>query len=673
MLKDVFQIGRIRVEPERNLLVSEHGSYKLEPRIMDVLCVLAAAPGTVHTRETLIGTIWNVEHGADESLTRAVSVIRRTLKDAGETGQIIETIPRRGYRLAAPVLDPAPARDPAPAQPENRHPNRETQPPATGDFTASNKTRPLLTSWRVQAAIAGVLAAMAILFVARLTPDTQVTRADRSHSVAVLPFEPLSADESDERFAFGVTEDLINALSAVEGLSVAARASSSSFRGTAANISQIGTALDVSFIVDGTVRRNRDTVRVTAQLIQAADGIVVWSDTLEEPVTDTFALEDEIVREIGLALELRLGVGSGKGLAPDSDLDPQAIDFYYRGLQQYGNRFLENGSVQAARQSLRAAVEIEPEFAKAWSALVRIGISWSSGPLARDKEAFLDSLENDMVTALALGPDDPALHAALVQWHAKTTLDLEKAQFHLSRAEALAPDAVDTLVAGSVYYWVVGKGERSLDLIRRAQRRDPLNDLMKLAVALRQTMLGDFDTAFEFFDACQASDCLQEGFTAYASAAAIYSGDGERQARWSDIYDAFEAFAANLPASLLPKVVEIQGAFFSTGFSQSDAQEEQARARSVFDREIVTDHIGMWGPTFAETLPEETFFETLETAYERGDLLSSPYAFSPFYGANPYPDRILEHPRYHRLWARPGLAGLAEARRANGQTAGLPK
>jgi TolB-like protein/DNA-binding winged helix-turn-helix (wHTH) protein len=676
MLEEPFRIGAIQVEPGRNLLISDDGEFALEPRVMDVLCVLASDPGTVFARDALVSRIWKVEHGSDESLTRAVSLIRKAAREAGLAETIIETIPRKGYRLAlavmpcvdgaAPVL--AAGSEPVRASAGDHSPGGPREGPRPGRW---------LSAPIVLAAL-GVVAIVAAAFFWSPPVGSQAVQLDQvrlnpADSIAVLPFEPFSTDPQDARFADGLTEDLTNALSQIDDMAVAARTSALSYKGQDVDVREIGRALGVNFLLDGTVRRSGDSVRVTAQLVRASDGFVIWSDTKDGQVEETFALEDEIVREIGLALELRLNVGMGEGLSPDGNVDARAVEFYYEGLEAYANRFRENGSVIRAREALRSAVELEPEFAKAWVSLARIGIAWSSGPLARDKEAYVDALERDIEQALKLSPNDPGLHATLVSWHAGTTLDLARAEYHLARARELAPNAVSTLTAGASYHWVAGEGARSLDLMRQVQRRDPLSDVPKLAVALRQAELGAFDEAFEFLDACQAENCLREGFIAYASAAAIYSGDPERMARWSDIYDAFEAFTATLPTSILPRVIEVNGAFFSLGFGQPDAEREITRVQAMLEADPITDHFGLWAPRLTSELPEDLFFELLQTAYERGDLFSSPYAFSAFYGTNPYPDWVLEHPRYHEFWARPELTRLAAIRRQNGQTAGLPK
>ena len=669
-----FKFGRLTAEPTRNLLTLGDERASLEPRVMDVLCALASEPGETVARSSLIDAVWGVEHGADESLTRAISVIRKVVKALGDDAVYIETIPRRGYRLCQPV-DFIDAMPPVTPSIEARDASTiEVEKPASG-----NDRHQGLSMGAIALALSAVIFATLVLVALNREADvvdqiTVRTEVDAPrHAIAVLPFEPFSDDPLDHRFSSGITEDLVNALSQIDALAVAARTSSFRFKSRDTDIQQIGESLGVGYLVDGTVRRREDAVRVTAQLIRSIDGVVVWSDVLEEKVSDAFELEDQIVRQISLALQLRLGVGKGEDRLPSPAIDPAAVNFYFEGFQNWGDRFTRSGAAEAARTAFRAATEIEPDFAKAWSALAQTGIAWSSSPLSRDKETFVATLEADIDRALALNPDDQALHGMLVYWHATSTIDLEKARFHLDRAEALAPNSIETLQAGATYHWVVGNGDLSLALLERIQRRDPLSDVSRLALALRRAMLGDHERAFEFLNACEATACLAEGFIPYASAAAIFSGDQAMKAKWSPIYDAFESALEQVPLSALPRVIELNGALYSTGFGQSDAADEQARVIAVLEEETITDHIGLWGPTFSAFLPEDVFFQALEQAHDRGDLLSSVYGFSPLYGTNPYPDWVLEHPRYHALWARPDLAALAEARRANGAETGLPR
>ena len=625
---------------------------------MDVLCVLSAEAGEVVTRETLIERLWDTEYGADESLTRAISIIRKVVRQSGETEPYIETIKKRGYRLLQPVTGVV-------AEPE-----------CSGSGRSVPRSR--WTALVVAATVIVVFVSATYLLSGRYAmhekaeAPTDSVRADQI-PIAVLPFRPLSNSEADAWFGDGLTEELINALAAVDKLAVVSRTSSFSFKEIDKDIREIASQLDVDYVVEGSVRTASGKIRVAAQLIRATDGYHVWSGVLENETDATFELQDEIVREISRALQLRLHLGYGENVAPRGAHDSEAVERYYQGVHVWGNTLRKDGAAQEAYDLFRAAVEIDPELAEAWSALAIIGTSWASSPLAREKEDFVARVKRDIERAVTLQPDDYGLQAALVVWFTGTEVDLEQALLHLNKAAAIAPTADRVLVAKARYSWLVGDTQSALESYRRAIRLDPLNDVARLGLATMLAEVGETNAAFEFFDSCQQSSCLQEGFVAYGATAAILSGDQLTMQRWSPIYDRFEAELESIPDSYKPQVVKVNPAYYSIGFGQTDSGKTIELVRELFEQELITDHIGIWGPTLARVLARETVMDTLVLAYERGDLFSAPYSLSPFYGRNPFPDWVLEHPRYHALWARPELTRLAEIRRQNGWIDGLPK
>lgn len=668
--KIATSVGDLLVDPARNLLTLGSSQSQLEPRIMDVLCVLADANGAVVSRDDLIDKIWDVSYGADESLTRAISMIRKSIRSLGVDDEFIRTIPKRGYSLTVDV-EPAEGESSVARGTEAGSDNGEKTKLALEATTKQFNWRTVLAGSFFALALA--IAAILAWIWSDQAPGPVATETTEKTSIAVLPFTPFTSDQRDAYFADGLSEQLLNALSPISSLDVAARTSSFKFRKSETDIRTIATELGVEYVVEGSMQREDDRIRVTAQLIRAEDGFHVWSATLDEQVGDTFKMQDALVRDISQALQIRLGVGTGEEIAPDRGVDPDAAELYYQAMYHFGNQFRSDGNAQKSYDLLRTAVEIDPEFREAWSALAIIGVGWASGPLAKNKEAFIAQLKEDIATALKLNPNDHNVHVALVFWYSDLEIDIDRALEHLARAKEIAPNAAQTHVAEAVLHWVAGKPKESVESFRRAQRLDPLNVGLQVSLSTRLASIGEYKDAFFFFDECQANSCAQEGFIPYAALAAIFSNDPEIIARWEPVYEDFEQFVETIPSQAVPHVVKVNPASYSIGFSQSDAQQEANEVRELFSQEIITDHIGMWAPTLAGVLPEDTFFESLELAYERRDLFSSLYGFSPLYSENTYPDWVLEHPRYHALWAKPELARLAEIRRANGQLNGLPK
>ena len=158
-------------------------------------------------------------------------------------------------------------------------------------------------------------------------PETSVA-SDVDQSIAVLPFVDLSESQKDEFFGRGVAEEL----------RVAARTSAFSFAGQDVDLREIGDALGVAHVLEGSVRRGMETIRVTAQLIRSSDGMHLWSETYDRPESDVLAIQDDIVADISRALEIRLGVGAGAGRARQHDIPPRAYEAYLQGLYQWSTR-----------------------------------------------------------------------------------------------------------------------------------------------------------------------------------------------------------------------------------------------------------------------------------------------------------------------------------------------
>ncbi|MCQ8186071.1 winged helix-turn-helix domain-containing protein [Parvularcula sp. BGMRC 0090] len=658
-----FRIGNVLVSPGLNRLTYGEHIRQLEPRVMDVLLVLSDAGGEVVGRQDLLEEVWGEDGGSDEGLSRAVSLLRSALNEVGGEGRYIETIPRRGYRLSVPIEESA---------------EIDNEAAASGDNPSPRPRVPMdQPRWLALTAFGMAVIALvgALLWLQRPGPSGSAEPAAYTASVAVLPFEPFSNEESDRFFSYGLTEELIHALSAVPKLGVAARTSTFSFmdEGTPrGDVRTIGQALGVSHVVEGSVRREGETVRVTAQLIRVSDGLHVWSGVEEHPGGGIFELQDRIVEEVSRALQLHLEVGYGEGTRPAREIDPRALAFYYEGLHRLGSAMRRDGAAEDGYGALRSAVGIEPDFAEAWIALVSFGVRWASGPLAKDKDAFIGQLREDLAQALRLAPNDHRIHVAHAQFHAAVDLDLDRVKQHLDRAEELAPLASDTLYAQGYYAWLVGEPERALGFYEKALRLDPLNLSAQMSVALKLAVLGRGEEAFEFLDECLETACLEEGFVAYGASAAVLSGDRRTKARWAAAYAAFEEKLASIPASAKPHSVRLLPAHFAIGFEGEGETARRLLAEMDFENHPITDHIGMWGMTLAQEMPTETFVATLTKAYERGDLFSTQLSLSPFYGAASYPEPVLKHPAYHQLWARPELAKLAELRRQNGWPDGLP-
>lgn len=310
---------------------------------------------------------------------------------------------------------------------------------------------------------AGIEAPVAAQGAPRALPDPA--------SVAVLPFANLSPEPADAYFADGVAEEVLAVLSRVEGLKVASRTSSFSFRGTSADLAQIAQALRVAHLLEGSVRRQAGRVRVTAQLLRADDGLNLWSETYERDVTDIFAVQEDIARSIASALGAALGVETAARpvRVAQATQDFEAYELYLRGRQLF---FQRGEALVPAAQLLEQAVARDPEFAEAWAVLA---VAYLVSPDYLDvPRAPMDAKARDAALRARELDDSLALpHAALGLLAGNNGELLESVRL---LDEAIRRDAGDSTahVWRSMTYLRAGDFARAEADAAHAVERDPL-------------------------------------------------------------------------------------------------------------------------------------------------------------------------------------------------------
>ncbi len=292
-------------------------------------------------------------------------------------------------------------------------------------------------------------------------------------SVAVLAFANLSDDKANEYFSDGISEELLNVLAKVPGLKVTARTSAFHFKGKDTPISEIARQLGVAYVVEGSVRKAGDKVRITAQLIKAADGFHVWSDTFTRDLKDVFAVQDEISSLIAQNLKLKLAAGGAAGAATN----PEAYRLYLEGRRAWNRRDLQG--FRQAEVLLSQAIELDPGFARAHAALADV---WSMGadsvsevgPYNLRDSVILIRARAKAKQALTLDPNCAEAYASLGQI-AAFSWDFASALRDLQRAVELNPNYASARQWLGAYLKIWGDPDRSLAETLRAVELDPLS------------------------------------------------------------------------------------------------------------------------------------------------------------------------------------------------------
>lgn len=317
------------------------------------------------------------------------------------------------------------------------------------------------------AAVLLVAVAATATIVQRMRRVAPVATADRS--LAVLPFTAVGGDTANSYLAEGISDEVSTTLAQIPGVRLAGRTSAARFVGSGSTPQEIGTALHVASVLDGTVRREGDRVHVTAELSNASDGMVAWHDSYERPATDIFAVQDEIARAIAGRLQLSLSDAGPGSLATSGTRDATAYDLYLKGMYLYRRR---GPGIANAISTLDQATARDTMFAQAWAGLstaLTVSPSYlpvrASDVLPRARAAAERAVRLDPKLAdahLALG----FVHAEQFQWAA--------ADSELERAVALAPNAAEPRYRLAYSFVNQGRSDEAITQLRRAEALDPL-------------------------------------------------------------------------------------------------------------------------------------------------------------------------------------------------------
>ena len=309
-------------------------------------------------------------------------------------------------------------------------------------------------------------------------------------SIAVLPFVDLSQAKDQEYFCDGMSEELLDALAKTEGLRVVARTSSFSFKGKSADASEIGRKLNVSTVLEGSLRREGNRMRITAQLVNARDGFHIWSETYERELQGVFALQDEITHAIVEALKIKLAVA----LPARSQPNTEAYDLYLQGL------YLSNKSTEAElRKSLdlfQRALEKDPKLERAWTGIAKDWV-WLADAYVRPLDAYPKAQEA-ATNALVINDRDADAHAYLGETKRILSYDLPGEEIELKRALRIDQNSAVAHFFMALLQSCMGARPEGLEHMRAAVRIDPLSPI-----------IGNWEVAADV-----ANDRLDEAFAA---------------------------------------------------------------------------------------------------------------------------------------------------------------
>jgi TolB-like protein/DNA-binding winged helix-turn-helix (wHTH) protein/Tfp pilus assembly protein PilF len=425
-VKHLYEFGHFHLDAGDRLLRRGQERIDLPPRVFDTLVALAESDGRLLSKDELMDRIWPDSAVEENNLTQAIYLLRRVLQDGENGNRYIETVPKRGYRFLAHV----------------REVNRETPRETFSDSSASHRVaarvdepgvgeaarleQPAVAApeakaafgtvrrpiWRqaIPATLIVALAVLAVLLALRLVKSRQIASRTGPHALAVLPLQNLSKDAGQDYFVDGFTEELVTDIAQIRSLRVISRTSTMVYKGTHKPLPEIARELHVDLILEGSVVRDGNRVRVTAQLIDAPTDTHLWAQTYESTIKDVLDIQSQISRAIADDVRLDLSPDEKARLATVPTVDPEAHDLYLRASYQFAQQ-----APDSLRQSLslyQAAVAKDPTFAMAYLGLAQADASLAQVTAAAPDEAFKEE-KDALAKALAINPHLGDAHGLL--------------------------------------------------------------------------------------------------------------------------------------------------------------------------------------------------------------------------------------------------------------------
>lgn len=448
----VYEFGPYVLDRPRRLLTREGAPVGVTPKAFDLLALLVENGGRVVSKETLMDALWPDTEVEESNLTFQISRLRKALGD----GRYVVTIPGRGYQFAGAVQQVTPVETETIVEDGQR-------------MTITVSERRAVWPWVVVASAAAVIVMVAatVLFLMRRTQP----QAPGVRSIAVLPFRPLVAAQRDESLELGMADTLITRLSHIPGVIVSPTSAVRRFSKLDQDPLAAGRELGVETVLDGSMQRSGDRMRVTVRLLRTADGETLWASQFDEGVRDLFAVQDRVADGVARSVAPSLSGRAQQLLAKKPTGDLEAYELYLKGL------YLKERDGPRAREFFERAIERDPQFAAAWAAIADTWLLRGRFTDTNPRE-FFENARSAAEKAIALDPDLADGHVALAAVYGDYLWRWDDAEREYERALALNPNHANAHAWYAALSVFRRKFDRALEHSHRAEEIDPLSQLV---------------------------------------------------------------------------------------------------------------------------------------------------------------------------------------------------
>ncbi|MEJ2309134.1 MAG: winged helix-turn-helix domain-containing protein [Gammaproteobacteria bacterium] len=453
--KNSYQLGEWRFQAALLQLQKGETVVRLQPRVAGVLLELVKNAGRPVSREELMRAVWPNKVVVDEAVSNAIKKLRQSLGDDSQNPRYIETISKVGYRLITDV------------RVINPDFNYQRKP-------KSNRLSSRLfdRTWMSFVIIASLIVAFMAMFYSihqQNQGDISLSQAE-PYSVAVLPFENISKESPEEYFTDGITTDIITELSRLRSLKVIGRTTVFTYKGKPYNTREIGKELGVRYIVEGSVQKSRQRLRINVQVADASTGYQLWGEKYDVSVDDLFSVQDELANRIADTLAVQLTPEEQRNLGRPASRSFEAYELFLQGLEQWFARTNE-GSLSAA-EAYERAIEIDPDFARAYGALAVIQMFRYWRGLTDRPNETRDRALTLAKKAVALDDQAPQTFYSLGYVHLYRR-EYDHAAEAVANSLSLAPNYADGHGLSAFIDTHIREHERALESIKKAIALNP--------------------------------------------------------------------------------------------------------------------------------------------------------------------------------------------------------
>jgi TolB-like protein/DNA-binding winged helix-turn-helix (wHTH) protein/Flp pilus assembly protein TadD len=489
-----YEFGPFCLDGNKKLLWRDSEPVALTPKVLDTLLTLIELRDRVVTKDELLERVWRGTVVEEGGLARNISILRKALGEKPDQHTYIVTVPGKGYRFVADVRE------------------------AAGAGASAKEAR--ASRWLLLGGLVALAAAVLVVYLLRHPPGAPAAPPAIT-SLAVLPLANLSGDPAQEYFADGMTEALIGNLARIRALRVVSRTSVMRFKGGTRSLPEIARALSVDAIVEGSVLRTGDRVRISVQLIHVATDAHLWAREYERDLTDILKLQGEVSRAVAEEIQVQITAEERARLASVASVDPAAYQEYLLG-QHYLWR-LDEEDLTRAIDHFEQATRLDGRYAAAYAGLSHAwwwrGVWGAKSPKQVEVQSRAAALR-----ALELDPQLAAAHVSTGRIKFSYDWDWSGAEMDFGRALELDPNSLDAHFFEGMLFMALGRFPESIAHIERAEQLDPLSATVQSAFGRILYRARRFDEAILHLN--QAIELQPEAPGNYGRLADVYEEMG---------------------------------------------------------------------------------------------------------------------------------------------------